>query len=62
MESGWNDNYREKPKDSENNLSQRHFAHENPTWTDLVAYPDFRSEKPATKGLICGTVLAWSAE
>jgi hypothetical protein len=34
-EPWWNNIDRGRPKNSEKNLSECHFVHHNPTWTDL---------------------------
>jgi hypothetical protein len=48
MEHRWNETDRGKPKYSEKNLSQWHFVHQNPMWTD-------QGSNPATNRLSHGT-------
>jgi hypothetical protein len=47
----WNDTDREKPKKSEKTLSQFHFVHQNPTWTDPGAILGLSDERLATNRL-----------
>jgi hypothetical protein len=42
------------------NLSQRHFVHHNPTWTDPGFNPGSRGGKPATNRLSYGAALCCS--
>jgi hypothetical protein len=56
-ERRWNDIDRGKPKNSEKNLSQCHFVHQNPTWIDPGANPGLPGERPATNHLSHGTAL-----
>jgi hypothetical protein len=54
MGQQWND----KPKDLEKNLSQCHFVcTTNPAWIALGVNTDLRDEKPAANRLSYGTTL-----
>jgi hypothetical protein len=57
MEHQWNEIDRGKPKYSEKNLSQCHFIHHNPTWTDPGSNLGLRDERPATYRLSHGTAF-----
>jgi hypothetical protein len=39
------------------NLPQRHFVHQNPTWLDTGSNPGSRGEKPATNRLSYGAAI-----
>jgi hypothetical protein len=55
MDHRWNKIDGGKPKYSGENLSQCHFVHQNPTWTDLGSNPGLRGERPSTNRLSHGT-------
>jgi hypothetical protein len=55
MEQRWNDIDRGKQKASENNLSQCHAVHHNPTWTALGVNPGLHGENMATNRMSYGT-------
>jgi hypothetical protein len=50
-------NWKGKTDNSEKNLSQCHFVHHKPQWTDPGSNPGLRSERPATNRLSHGTAL-----
>jgi hypothetical protein len=56
-EPRWNYIHKGRPKNSENNLSQRHFGHQNLTCNDQGANPGLRGEKPVINGLSHGRAV-----
>jgi hypothetical protein len=54
----WNDiDSKKKPKDSDKNLSQCHFVHQNPRGPVTVANPSLRGVNPAANNPSYGAVL-----